>query len=250
METQSIPRPFKFERDRLAFANQLLWHYTPEPEIGQARGQARGPMRFSRRVPAPDYAHRCFVMVRAARLFLHHAQWIPCGARLTGDEYLRRVRQVLSRNPRKTSPTSKLIDFPGYDGLFSFSRDHETLLKKECGGAWRSYVLRSHWRMVLPLSPAHQQWTSGWLHDQVQRGGSPLVHLVSFPALTINHGMVVFESKKTVQGMEYQAYDPNDAIQPARLEYDDARRSFYLPANAYWAGGELKVIGIFRNWWI
>jgi hypothetical protein len=240
MDTEKNPRRFEFARDSFAFANELIWEYRPNT--------ATGGMDFRPHTPKPDYAHRCFVLVRTARQFLYHAAFDPSAAPLGDVVYRGKLREVLSRNPRRTCPAGREVVFPGYAGLRDFSAAREKLLKAECGGAWQSYVLRSHWRMVFPISRVHQAWTAGELIDALKRGISPIIHLVKFPALTINHGMIVFNAKETPGGFEFQAYDPNNPAQPASLTYDRATRTFSLPPNRYWPGGALDIIEIYRNW--
>ncbi len=155
MENDKIPRRFDFQRDRIAFANELVWHYQLDP--------ATGRMDFRPRSPKPEYAHRCFVLVRAVRLFLYHARWEPEQGRATEEQYRRLVSCVLARSPRRPSAPGQAVVFPGYPGLHEFSLAYAALLKASCGGAWRSYVLRSHWRMVLPISRAHQSGTAARL---------------------------------------------------------------------------------------
>jgi len=240
MENEKIPRRFDFDRDRFAFANELLWHYQLDP--------ATGRMAFFPRSPKPEYAHRCFVMVRAARLFLYHARWQPEQGRATGEQYRRLVARVLARSPRRPSAPAQAVLFPGYPGLYEFSREHAAILKAGCGGAWRSYVLRSHWRMVLPISRGHQSATAARLTATLARKVCPIIHLVTFPALTINHGMIVYDFRQTEAGVEFLAYDPNDPSIPAGLRFDRRRKTFSLPPNAYWAGGDLNLIQIYRSW--
>ena len=137
---------------------------------------------------------------------------------------------------------------PGYASLRQFSQAREALLKSECGGAWRSYVLRSHWRMLLPISRAHQTRTAAQLVAALRQNESPIIHLVLFPQLTINHGMVLFEALETGDAIRFQAYDPNDPEKPTLVSFDLATQTFCLPANRYWAGGKLDVIEIYRGW--
>ena len=234
---QKIPRRFDFARDTFSFANELLWEYQFDA--------ASGKMNFRRREPRPDYAHRCFVLTRAARQFLYHARF-DAGQKAVGDDVYRNlIHKILSQNPR--IPSENPVVVPGFAGLREFSAAKEKLLKFECGGAWRSYVLRSHWRMLFPISRAHQNQTANELLSEIKSNFSPIVHLVKFPSLTINHGMILFEETETEKEICYSAYDPNLPEKPARLIFDRAARTFSLPANSYWAGGELNVIGIFRN---
>lgn len=235
-----VPRRFEFARDSFAFANELHWAY--------CFNSVTGKTTFSKRHPTPSYAHRCFVLTRAARQFLYHARFDPDQPGAADETCRRLIREVMKRNPRTPCTSGKEVVIPGYASLREFSRTREALLKSECGGAWQSYVLRSHWRMVFPISRAHQARTVEGLLNEIRRGNSPIVHLVRFPKLTINHGMVLFGTKETEVGVCFQAYDPNDPEKPTQLLFDRATRIFSLPANQYWAGGRLDVIEIYRGW--
>ena len=223
MHTQINPRRFEFARDSFAFANELIWEYRPDAATGRTG--------FLPRIPKPDYAHRCFVLTRAARQFLYHAVFDARLAPADEATYRQKIREVMARNPRKPCPPERVIVFPGYESLRGFSAAWEKLLKAGCGGAWQSYVLRSHWRMIFPISRGHQASTAVRLAAALKQNLSPIVHLVKFPSLTINHGMVLFDAKQTPAGVEFSAYDPNDPAQPARLAYDDATKTdlFIIP---------------------
>ena len=235
-------RPFEFARDTFAFANELLWEYQFDPTAGKTT--------VRRHKPKPDYVLRCFVLTRAVRQFHHHARF-DAGQTIAGDEtYRQLIREVISRNPRTPCPEERQIVIPGYASLREFSHACETLLKAGCGGAWRSYFLRSHWRMILPITRAHQTRTAAQLIAALKQNIAPLIHLVNFPSLSINHGMVVFDGVETGRGFEFQAYDPNDPKQPTQLMFDRASQTFFLPANLYWVGGSLNIIEIYRRWFL
>ena len=190
------------------------------------------------------------MLVRAARQFFYHARFDPAAEPVDDVTYRRLIRAVLARPARRPSPPGQHVVIPGHAGLRDFSAAREAVVKAACGGAWRSYVQHSHWRIVVPVSRRHQHRTAGRLLDAVEDHRAPLVHLLRFPSLAINHGMVVFEGTRTSAGAEFLAYDPNDPERPARLSYDRARRAFSLPANRYWRGGELNVFEIFRRWYL
>jgi len=240
--TASPLRRFEFDRDTFAFANELVWEYRLDP--------ATQKMISRKNNPPPTYAHRCFVLVRSARQFFNHAWFNPSLSVADEKTYRRLVREVVSRNPRMPCAPGQEIVFPGYANLREFSAARERLLKAGCGGAWRSYVLRSHWRMVFPISRAHQELTAARLLPALRRNFSPIIHLVRFPSLTINHGMILFDVAETATGVVFSAYDPNDSARPARLTFDRATKTFSLPQNRYWAGGELNVIEIYRGWFL
>lgn len=231
---------FQFERDTFAFANELVWEYRLKP--------GTETMATLRNDPPPSYAHRCFVMVRSARQFLYHAHFEP-SAPVAGPQIYRQIiREVVSRSPRQPSLETERIVIPGYECLRSFSKAQEQLLKAECGGAWQSYSLRSHWRMVFFISRRHQERTAGHLTRAFTARPAPIVHLFRFPRVTINHGFVLYGLTETPSALHFTAYDPNIPGHPAELTYNRADRTFYLPPNHYWAGGHVDVIEIYRNW--
>jgi hypothetical protein len=238
----AVDRGFDLERDVFAFPNELVWEYHFDVETGSTR--------FTRRDPGPRYAHRCFVLVRAARQFFYHARFDPAAARGDDLAYRGLIRAVLAGHPRRPSPPDRRVVIPGYAGLRDLSAAREAVVKAACGGAWRSYVQHSHWRMFVPVSRAHQHRTAGTLLEATEDHDAPLVHLLRWPSLAINHGMVVCEGARTPTGAEFLAYDPNDPDRPARLTYDRRRRAFSLSANRYWRGGELNVFEIFRRWYL
>jgi hypothetical protein len=238
-EVCRAPRRFDFMRDSFAFINELVWAYDCDT--------ATGKMTFGRRDPKPEYAHRCFALARVARQFFYHAQF-AMNQPIETDEICRQlVRTIIARHPRILCKPEEQVIIPGFAGLREFSRAHEKLLKIECGGAWRSYFLRSHWRMIFPFSRAHQTRTAGSLAAALKQNHLPIVHLVKFPALTVNHSIVLFNVMETGRGLEFESYDPNNSERPERLTFERAAQTFFLPANSYWPGGGLNVSHISRS---
>jgi hypothetical protein len=227
-------RPFLFERDTFAFANELVWQYRFDP--------VTGAMTTFRSAPAPSYAHRCFVMVRSARQFFYHARFDPGLPGATPETYRRLIREVVSRNPRGTGVDQHRVVIPGYDCLRSFSRAQEPLLKAECGGPWDSYFVRSHWRMTFPIWRRHQERMAQQLQQALRDGTVPIVHIFRFPRISINHGIVLFGSTESDGDIQFDGYDPNIPDRPVKLHYGRAGRTFSFPRTHYWAGGELNVI--------
>ena len=233
-------RRFDFASDSFSFQNELVWAYQADAMTGKRTLVVRNPK--------PAYAHRCFALARVARQFFYHARFDGDQTVARDEIYRQLVRSVMSRNPRIPSPPEKCILIPGFADLREFSRAQEKLLKTECGGAWRSYFLRSHWRMICPFSRAHQLRTAEGLLAALRANRLPLVHLVKFPALTINHCVVLFAVTETGRGWEFESYDPNNSKEPERLAFDRAARTFFLSPNSCWPGGELNVSHICRSW--
>ncbi|HLP78774.1 MAG TPA: hypothetical protein VK327_17870 [Candidatus Paceibacterota bacterium] len=232
-------RPFDFQRDTFSYANQLIWDY---------HFDAQGRWVHQRHKPEPDYTHHCFVVTRSARQFFQNARFDP--AKPVADEktYRRLIREVVSIDPARVLPEEKKIVIPGYADLRSFSEAQEHLLKEKCGGAWRSYFQRGHWRMVFPFSRAHQERTAENLLEDLKQNRPPVVHVVRFPQLTINHAVLIFGAKQTAGTIEFHAYDPNKPDSPKTLLFDRASRTFSFAGNDYWPGGRLDVYEIYRSW--
>ena len=236
----AVARGFVFEHDTFAFPNELVWGYQFDP--------ATGNRTLCRKNPPATYAHHCFVLARSVRQFFYHARFAPTEPAVEDAAYHHLVRQVMARNPRKPCASNRRIVFPGYDCLRVFSKAREKVLKGACGGAWQSYFLRSHWRMILPVFRWQEAWIAPRLAKAVRDGRVPIVHLVRFPQLTINHGIVLYEVAETEIGLRFTAYDPNKPDEPSVLRYDAAKRTFFLDPNLYWHGGRVDVFQIYHNW--
>jgi len=235
--TGTPSRRFQFERDTFAFPHELVWKYQFDP--------ATGAMTTRQAEPPPTYYHRCFVLVRATRLFFDYARFAPELPLADTETYRKLVRQVIARNPRRAAPESERVVIPGYDGLRTFSQAHEAVLKAECGASWESYFLRSHWRMIFRVSGRFQEKMAEKLKRSLSIRGVALVHLFRFPRITINHGIVLYRFADSARDIEFEAYDPNIPEHPVTLVYEKQRREFTFAPNIYWGGGVLSVMEIF-----
>ncbi len=241
--TAKVPaysRPFVFQQDSFAYANELVWEYHFDPTTGKAT--------HNRREPPPTYTHHCFVVARAARQFFQHARFDPAQAVADEATYRKLIRRVISTNPRKELPESEKIIIPGYTNLYAFSLAHEAALQADCGSARQSYLQRGHWRMMLPLSRHHQENMARQLMDSLRKNRPPVVHLVRFPKLSINHAVLLFDVKETEKEIQFATYDPNDSSKPFWLTYDRTERTFSFPGNFYFIGGRVDVYEIYRGW--
>ena len=230
-------RRFSFERDTFAFAHELVWKYHFD--------RVTGAMTTYKADPPPTYYHRCFVLVRATRLFLDYAKFAPELPPTDLPTYEKLVRQIIASNPRKKCADENRLVIPGFDGLRSFSRAHEKLLKAHCGAAWESYFLRSHWRMIFKVYGRFQEKMAEKLKRSLQQRSVSLVHLFRFPRITINHGIVLYDFTESESRIEFEAYDPNLPEHPVKLVFDKKLRAFTFAPNIYWGGGRLSVMEIF-----
>ncbi len=244
-ETGGIEAPhggpaFDFQRDAFAFANETMWRYGVDPATGR---QTTTPC-----VPEPDYTLHCFVVARSAKQFWLHARFAPELPAADDATCRRLVRAVVSRSAQTGSELAAKVVIPGYAGLREFSAAREGLLKAECGGAWQSYLQRGNWRMVFPFPRRHQQTEAARLASVLKRGELPIVHVVRFPQLTINHTLLLLGVKETTNAITFRAYDPNVPEREVALTYDRATRTFTLPPLHYFAGGRVDVYEIYRGW--
>jgi hypothetical protein len=232
-------RPFDFQHDTFSYGNGLVWEYYYDDN---------GKWMHQRREPEPDYHHHCFVVARSARQFFQNARFDPALPVATEEEYRKLVERVVSIDPARTLSEEKKIVIPGYANLRAFSEEHEKILKAECGGAWRSYFQRGHWRVILPFSRGHQQRTAEQLVEDLKQNRPPVVHIICFPSLSINHALLLFDVKENEKTIDFFAYDPNRPDKPKMLTFDRASRTFNYPANDYFPGGDVDIYEIYRSW--
>jgi hypothetical protein len=229
-------RPFNFAQDTFAYPNELVWEYFFDDN---------GKWTNRRREPQPDYTHHCFVVARAAKQFFQQARFVSEKPRVDDESYQKLIREVVSRSDH--SPSENKIIIPGYANLREFSLAKERLLKEQCGGAWRSYFQRGHWRIMLPFTRGQQETASEKLIQSLNKNKIAVVHLIRFPHLTINHAIVLFDFHETEQGIEFDVYDPNKPEKPAKLIFDRTSRTFSFAANDYFIGGKVNVYEVYRS---
>jgi hypothetical protein len=228
-----------FERDTFAYANGLIWEYYYDEE---------GKWTHRPREPKPDYSHHCFVVVRAAKEFFLNARFDPQLPVTNAAAYRKLIHRVKRAGPRKELPEEKKIVIPGYANLREFSAAQSEILKAECGSFWQSYFQRGHWRMIWPFSRSGQEQVTEQLVDSINRNVPPIVHVVCFPSLKINHALLLFRLTETEKEIQFAAYDPNSHEAATTLTYDRSTRTFSLPTNFYFPGGELNAYEIYVNW--
>jgi hypothetical protein len=233
------PRDFVFERDTLAFANQLVWSYRFDDATGEVVIEPHGG--------EVSFGNRCNPMTRAIRQFHYAARFDADLPPLSEEAYRERVRQVLESDPRRTTPLAEPVVFPGHAGLRDFSRAHEALLKEELGGSEDSYLQRGNVRMIFPFLPDSQRETADDLVASVREGRPVIVHLVRFPKITINHTILVFDAEQTPREIRFHAFDPNHPEAPLLLRYQRARATFFFPRTAYFAGGPVDAYEIYAG---
>lgn len=232
-------RPFNFQTDAFDYSNSLVWDYYFDEN---------GKWVHKRHEPVSDYTHHCFVVARSARQFFQHTRFDPTQPVADESTYRKLIHQVVGTDPARSLSEKDKIVIPGYANLRTFSAAWEKLLKAECGGAWQSYLQRGHWRMIMPFTREGQQSSAEEFLADLKQNRPPVVHIVRFPQLSINHAVLIFGAKQTEKTIEFSVYDPYRPDEPQTLLFNRATRTFSFAANDYWPGGKLNVYEIYRNW--
>jgi hypothetical protein len=234
-----FPRPFVFQTDTFAYANELSWEYHFDDH---------GKWVSHARQPEPDYTQHCFVVARSARQFFEHARFDPALPVADAAAYRRLIHRVLATTPSHAVADADRIVIPGYANLRAFSQAWEPLLKAECGGAWQSYFQHGNWRMVMPITRHHQEKMAAHLLADLGENHPPIVHIYRFPHTAMNHALVLYAATETEKDIQFAVYDPNNPAQPTVLTFDRATRWFSFPATNYFPGGHVKIYEVYRNW--
>jgi hypothetical protein len=228
---------FRFPSDAFAFPNETIWEYDTEPVTGH--------IAWRRREPRPAFALRCGTMARAARQFWANARFDPSAPRVDEATYTTLARRVIDTDPR--AAVAERIVIPGYADLQSFSQAHEAVVKSALAGPWQSYLQRGNWRMIFPFPARHQEETAHRLLASLASGWPPIVHVLRYPDLIINHLVLVYRAEETPTEIRFDLYDANDAAQPVRLTYDRAARAFSYAPTPYFPGGPVKAYDVYKS---
>ena len=240
--SKAAGKNFEFQKDTFAFANETVWSY----EGGRPETVRRedGTLRRNE----TRYMRRCFVVSRAAVQFWKFARFVPGGKRLSGEDLMKRIRDVTGRDVWKEPlVTEKRVVFPGYRDLHEMSKVETRPLQENIGFGWPTYFRPGNFCIIAPPSRAHQERTNRELQTWLENKRPMILWLCNFPSLDINHAVVVFGEKKDRQRFVYQVYDPNYADRPGRLEYDPKTRSFYFEKTFYFSGGIVSVRPVYLS---
>jgi len=237
--TESPPRPFCYETDRFAFANETVWNYVE----GEVRPQTEREPATVRR-----YTHHCFVMVRAALQFWKFARFESAGAPLPNDELARRIRQVCARHVwLPPLPDTERIVFPGFGNLREISASAAGIFQDNMGAAWPVYFRIGNSPITFPVSGKAKTRLNGEMLRDLEAGYPTLLWLYNFPSLSINHTVLVYQATHEQDCVRYQVYDPNYADAPKELRFDSATQTFTFEPTFYFKGGSVTPRAVYRG---
>jgi hypothetical protein len=99
--------------------------------------------------------------------------------------------------------------------------------------------------MVFPFSPRQQRSTADEIVVELERGELPIVHLVTFPKVELNHTVLVYGARASATEKRFSVYDPNDSENPTELVFERAGATFSLAPREYFKGGVVHAYEIY-----
>ena len=244
MARETVPGvPLRFNRDTLAFANQTVYMYPR----GHAEERPGRPGE-----EAATFTLRCFAMCRSVEQFRKFARFDaslppPDDARLTSL-----VRRVLRRAVwRAPLPTKQRVVIPGYPDLRALSKARSTILKRNVGGGWLTYLRPGNYRMFSFWwnGPAEQTRAQRTLEEVLARNDLYVAYLTNYPKLGINHAVLHLRSQSRYRsrlGAGHRCvtavYDPNHPEAPRVITYDTQRHQFSYQKDWDFVGGNVHGV--------
>lgn len=195
------------------------------------------------------YTRRCFVMARAAVQFKKFARFERGGVREDDAELARRIREVCATpvwHPARREGERVVIR--GWGDLNALSRERPEVLRRHIGLGWPTYARVGNFGIIIPPGRSAQERVAEEVRVLWEAGEPPILWLVNFPSLSINHAVVVVGRRERADGMvRHWVYDPNLPERAQVLDYDRARRTFSYVPTFYFRGGEVDVRLIYRG---
>jgi hypothetical protein len=207
VQRPSVPDGLRFGVDTFAFANESRTNNPGKPDL---------------------YANYCFVMARAVTQFQRFARFDPAAPRVSSDEYVARIKQVVAHSPwEEPAPADARVVIPGYGSLFELSRDREAAVKEGLGGRFWSLVHWTNWRVVFPVPRWQQERVAREALAELAAGRPVQLLVTNFPTWELNHTVLAYAYHLDAAGnVLFTVYDPNDPHAPGCVTFDRAERSF------------------------
>ena len=101
--------------------------------------------------------------------------------------------------------------------------------------------------MIFPFTEGQQEEQATALLAAIRRGETPIVHVLRFPDLAVNHLVVFYAATETPAFVEFATYDPNEAGEPLTIAWDRGRRSFLYPRTIYFYGGPVRAYAVYQG---
>jgi hypothetical protein len=230
-------RPFNFQTDTFAFANQTYFDYKPVSDTEIKISRRKGYL--------PDYSRHCFQLCRAVLQFYEFAEFCPDLPKVAESDYQKLVRRVSKIPVWSSAPREKVV-FPGYKDLHSFSSEHSLMLEKNLGIWWPSFWRIGNWRIVFPAPRSGQERVANWLRNELDAGRIRAVYITRLKP--INHCLIPYHYTAESNGdLIFDVYDANQPGKLVHLSYSASARSFYLDKTWYYSRGLVTVLRLYLS---
>ena len=240
-EPPSAPasRPFNFETDTFAFANETVWNYVD----GSVQADSSREPEHKR-----DYTRRCFVVTRAAVQFWKFARFDPQAKPLDSEKLSERIRQVTERSVWLPALAEKeRIVFPGYHNLREISSASPSIFQANIGLGWPIYFRAGMMPIIAPVYRETEAQLNDEIFNDLQKKYPTIVWLYNFPSLNMNHAVIVFAGRHDGHRYIYRVYDPNYADASKTLRYEADSRTFFYQPTFYFKGGSVSARAVYRG---
>jgi hypothetical protein len=206
-EDSGRPRAFSFAEDTFAFPNEIRARHPGAEHL---------------------YANYCFVLARGIRQFFAFARFDPAAPRLDHAGYVERVRRVVARPPwAPPLPDPERVVIPGYPNVRELSRAEEAAVKEGLGGRFWTLVHWTNWRVVLPVSAAHQAKVAREVVAELDAGRLVQLLVTNWPVPELNHTVVAFQYRRRGEDIDLIAWDPNDPATADVITFEAGPGRFY-----------------------
>ena len=234
--TLAVAREFDPQRDAFSFSNDTVLNYEVTTD---------GKLRMTAKAKSDRPTHSCFLFTRSAMQFWKFARFEPRQARLSEEEYRKRLVALFKINP--WDRREERIVFPGYADVWSFSKAHENTIRDNIGNWLLTYLRVGNWRVMNPIIRWQQRSIAEKLFAHVSRGEIRAMYLSRLPHM--NHVVLVYHAEKlhgdNEGGMRFRVYDANFAGKSVRLDYVAKTNLFDFPKCFYWPGGAVRGMPVY-----
>jgi hypothetical protein len=231
------PRPFRYDTDAFAFANETVWNYvggTVQKESSASKKR--------------EYTRHCFVVTRAAVQFWKFARFDPNAKPLSDEKLAARIREVTERSVWLPALDDKQrIVFPGYDNLHEISAAHPGVFQSNIGLGWPVYFRAGNSPILIPVARGTEKELNDEIFHDLHENWPTIVWLYNFPSLKINHVVVIFKGARDGDQFHYRVYDPNYSDGPKKLDFDAKTRTFSYQPTFYFKGGPVTARAVYRG---
>jgi hypothetical protein len=243
LQSSAAASDFRFDRDTVGFANATVFEYREGHPYLRRQREKGEPKRYTR---------RCFVLCRTTMQFHKFARFDPHAPPLDDNALVARIRNVTRRAAwEKPLPINQRVTFPGYANLRAMSDARREVVRRNIGLGWPTYFRLGNFRMLFEHDSNYHKETHANLNAALARGELFAGFLTTYPLLSINHAVLVYQRKPVSQndGIErYLVYDPNHPESPRELTWSPSTRRFAYQKDWDFIGGFIRVYQVYGKW--